>query len=62
MKDLYLNSNNNYIYCNYGNNSVGISCSPIREASRCCTEAEAKAYDRQEKRIKELERMKRSSY
>ena len=57
MKDLYFNSNNRTIYANYGG-----SGSPIREASRACTEAEAKAIDRQEKRIKELERMKRSSY
>lgn len=57
MKDLYFNPNNRTIYANYGN-----SGSPIREASRACTEAEAKVIDRQEKRIKELERMKRSSY
>lgn len=60
MKDLYLN--NNYIYCNYSNNIGGNSCSPIREASRACTEAEAKAIDKQEKRIKELEKARRSSY
>ena len=57
MKDLYFNPNNRTIYANYGS-----SGSPIREASRACTEAEAKAYDRLEKQIKELERARRNSY
>lgn len=55
MKNLFANTNNNYIYA--GDRT---SASPVREMSRQCTEAEAKAYNRLEKRIKELERERRN--
>ena len=55
MNNLFANANNRYIYA--GDRT---SASPVREMSRQCTEAEAKAYDRLEKQIRELERQRKS--
>ena len=56
MNNCFYNANNRYIYS--GNKE---SASPIREARRLCTEAEAKAIDRQEARIRQLERERRAA-
>ena len=55
MKNLFANVNNRYIYA--GDRT---SAYPVREMRRQCTEQEAKAYDRLEKRIRELERQRRN--
>lgn len=55
MRNYFTNPTNNYIYA--GDKT---SASPVREMSRQCSEEEAKAYDRIEKRIRELERQKRN--
>ena len=55
MRDLFANVNNNYIYA--GDRT---SASPVKEMSRQCSEQEAKAYDRLEKKIRELERQRRN--
>ena len=55
MRNLFTNINNNYIYA--GDRT---SASPVKEMSRQCTETEARAYDRLERRIRELERQRRN--
>ena len=55
MRNLFANVNNNYIYA--GDRT---SASPVREMSTPCSEQEARAYDRLEKRIRELERQRRN--
>ena len=55
MRDLFANINNNYIYA--GDKT---SASPVREMSRQCSEQEAKAYDRLEKKIRELKKQRRN--
>lgn len=54
MNNYFYNPNNRYVYV--GNKE---SASPIREARRLVTEAEARAIDRQEARIRQLERERR---
>lgn len=56
MNNYFYNANNRYIY-----SGDRTSASPIREARRLVTEAEAKAIDRQEARIRQLERERRAA-
>lgn len=55
MRNYFANVNNRYIYA--GDKT---SASPVQEMSRPCSETEARAYDRLEKKIRELERQRRS--
>ena len=54
MRNYFANPNNNYIYA--GDRT---SASPVREMSRPCTEEEARAYDRLDKKIRELEKQRK---